>query len=96
MNWKLSKCSCYWWSKNYKCKHVIAVCFRSGLLQNYPDECKDVKVGCRRRRGRPVKNRGALIRIGSEQVNDQEEDFSFSEEEEEEEEEKYLFSFFFY
>jgi hypothetical protein len=41
-----------------------------------------------------VKNRGALIRIDSEQINDQEEDFSFSEEEEEEEE-KYLFSFFF-
>ncbi len=39
MNWKLSRCSCYWWSKNYKCKHVIAVCFRSGLLHNYPDEC---------------------------------------------------------
>ena len=40
---------------------------------------------------------GALIRKDSEQVNDQEEDFSFSEEEEEEEEEeKYLFSYFFY
>jgi len=93
MNWKLSRCSCYWWSKNYKCKHVIAVCFRSGLLHNYPDECKDVNVGWRRRRGRPVKNRGAFKRIDSEQVNDQEEDFSFSEEEEEEE--KYLFFFFF-
>jgi len=54
----------------------------------------DVKVGCRRRKGRPVKNRGALKRIDSEQVNDQEEDFSFSEEEEEEE--KYLFFLFFF
>ena len=79
-NWKLSKCSCSWWSKNYTCKHAIAVSFRLKLMR-YPDECKDVAMGCARRRGRPLKNHGALKRIENEKVilPEEEEVFSYSE-----------------
>ena len=30
--YKLSKCSCWWWFKNFKCKHMIAACQRLGYL----------------------------------------------------------------
>ena len=32
-NWKISTCSCWWWLKNYKCKHMIAICQRLGRFE---------------------------------------------------------------
>jgi len=89
-NWKLSKCSCYWWSKNYSCKHMIAVCFRSRLLQSYPDECKHVDFGCKRRRGRPKQNKSALVRLKNENCKsiEEEEVLSYTESECESEKEE--------
>ncbi len=48
--WKLSKCSCYKWCKEYICKHILAFAERKGIIA-YPIQAKSVKVGCNRRRG---------------------------------------------
>jgi hypothetical protein len=32
-NWKLSKCTCNYWSKYYKCKHALALCEQAGKFQ---------------------------------------------------------------
>ena len=58
-NWKLSKCSCYRWCKEYTCKHMLAFAVRKCLFY-YPIQAKNVKFGCNRRRGRPRLTAAAL------------------------------------
>ena len=82
-NWKLSKCSCFYWSKNYFCKHMISVCYRLQLM-TFPDAAKNIKIGHSRSRGRPANNPGALKRLRKE-ASEEETILSFSESEHEEE-----------
>ncbi len=49
-NWKLSKCSCYYWCKYYRCKHMIAICERANKF-NFPPEAKLIPIGENRKRG---------------------------------------------
>jgi hypothetical protein len=61
-NWKLGKCSCPFFSKNYKCKHLIAI--SSALkLDNciIPQNAKNIPLGQKRKRGAPTKAKKALI-----------------------------------
>ena len=50
--WELSTCSCYKWCKDYKCKHVISLCFRKKCFE-YPFAAKNVQISENRKRGRP-------------------------------------------
>ncbi len=58
-NWKMSKCSCWFWSKNYKCKHMLAICNRKTLFDYLPVH-KSIKIGRKRRPGRPKLTTKAL------------------------------------
>ena len=58
-NWKLSKCSCWKWCKEYKCKHILCFAERK-LIFDYPIQAKNVQVGCNRRKGRPQLTASAL------------------------------------
>ena len=49
--WKLSKCSCSQWCKNYFCKHMLGICERLEKF-DFPPAARDVPIGCNRRRGR--------------------------------------------
>ena len=57
--WKLSKCTCWKWSKEYKCKHMIELAARKMCFE-YPLQAKDISVGRNRRRGRPRLTASAL------------------------------------
>ena len=59
-NWKLGKCSCPFYAKNYKCKHLKAI---SATLRLYaiPPEAKQIQLGQKRKRGAPSKARPALF-----------------------------------
>lgn len=59
-NYKLSECSCPTWCKYYKCKHMIDLCSRLGLL-NYDSRVRSIPIGANRRRGAPSKTKGALV-----------------------------------
>ena len=64
-NWKLSKCSCAWYLKNYICSHIIVL---ASILKpdsvRYPPESMNIKFGANRKRGRPGKTKPALERQG--------------------------------
>ena len=51
------KCSCAYGSKRYFCKHNVALSIK---LKNYkiPDNALSVNLAEKRKRGRPVKNKG--------------------------------------
>ena len=59
--WELSECTCYFWLKNFKCKHVISIsslkklCSFESVAMNLPLEPK-------KRRGRRKMRKGALGR----------------------------------
>ena len=63
VNWKLGRCSCPFYLKNYICKHVIAV---SATLRLdgciIPLTAKQIPLGQKRKRGAPKKAAQALIR----------------------------------
>ena len=59
INYKLSKCSCWYWSKYYKCKHMLDLCLRLSYFE-YESKARQVPIGANRRRGRPGKTKGAL------------------------------------
>ena len=50
-NWKLSKCSCAWYLKNYICSHIIVL---ASILKpdsvRYPPESMNIKFGANRKR----------------------------------------------
>ena len=60
--WTKGKCSCPYFSKNYKCKHLIAISIRLKL-----DDCiiplaaKQIPLGQKRKRGAPSKAKKALL-----------------------------------
>jgi hypothetical protein len=60
-NWKLSTCTCPTYMKDYKCKHMIAICVRLGLVE-YPATAMTLPLQQKRKRGRPQATRGALTR----------------------------------
>lgn len=57
--WELSTCSCFKWSKDYVCKHMLSLCYRKKCF-DYPIEAKNVMIGENRKRGRPKKTASAL------------------------------------
>ena len=60
-NWKLSKCTCSCYSKNYICVHIIAVAVRLDLYE-FDHRAYQIKIGHNRKKGRPAKTLGALRR----------------------------------
>ncbi len=71
-DWKLSKCSCWWWCKNFKCKHVIGICSRLKLLK-FETVHKSVPIGKTRGPGRPKLTKSALQLQDEEYVKSDEE-----------------------
>ena len=58
-NYKLSTCSCWYWCKYYKCKHMIDLCSRLGFI-TYDSKVRQIPVGRNRQRGRPKNTARAL------------------------------------
>jgi hypothetical protein len=58
-NFKLSTCSCWYWCKYYKCKHMIDLCSRLGHI-TYDSKVRQIPIGQNRRRGRPKDTVSAL------------------------------------
>ncbi|RNA20410.1 hypothetical protein BpHYR1_037762 [Brachionus plicatilis] len=60
--WKLSRCSCYWNSKNYICKHVIGVCSKLKIGDcQIPIASVNKPLGKKRSRGKPTLAAAALV-----------------------------------
>ena len=59
--WQLSECTCYTWSKNLKCKHVIAIASRLNLC-SFDQIAMNLPLEPKKRRGRRPKRGAALIR----------------------------------
>ncbi|CAF4272471.1 unnamed protein product [Rotaria sordida] len=59
-DWKKSKCNCPGFFKNYICKHVAGMAIRLKHCKP-PPSAKTVPIGERRKRGRPVKAKSALL-----------------------------------
>jgi hypothetical protein len=59
--WKLSTCTCSWWSKNYICNHVIALSQRLGHFE-FVDAAKTIPVTQNRKRGRPANTEPARVK----------------------------------
>lgn len=63
IDWKNSRCTCAYYSLNYKCKHIVAIAFRLGLLET-PDRIlvqAEKPIAPKTPRGRPRKARPALV-----------------------------------
>ena len=60
-NWKLSKCSCCYWLKNYMCSHIIILAVTLKLVE-FPQASMQIPIGQNRKRGRPNKTKKALVR----------------------------------
>ena len=71
-NWKLSNCSCWWWCKNFKCKHVIGICSRLKLFK-FETIHKSIQIGKTRGPGRPKLTKSALQLQDEEYVKSDEE-----------------------
>lgn len=52
-NYKNSCCTCLYWTKNFFCKHKIALAWRDKGLE-WHKNAKDVSLGENRKRGRPA------------------------------------------
>lgn len=64
LDWKNSRCTCAFYSLNYKCKHIAAIAFRLGLLEK-PEILlvrAEQPIAGKNKRGRPRKARPALVR----------------------------------
>jgi hypothetical protein len=58
-------CSCWYWCKNYKCKHIISVAYRAKdsnkqINFNWLNEHKNIQLGQKRKPGRPALMKKAL------------------------------------
>ena len=60
-SWKSSKCTCPHYSKNYICKHIIAIAAVKELFQ-YQDSATQIPIGQKRKIGRPLATKPALER----------------------------------
>ena len=58
--WKKGSCNCPSFFKEFTCKHVIGLAIRLKYCTP-PPAAKDVKIGERRKRGRPKKATKALL-----------------------------------
>ncbi|KAL0882531.1 hypothetical protein ABMA27_000993 [Loxostege sticticalis] len=58
--WADSKCSCPQFAKKYMCKHVLGLAIRLKCV-TAPLEAKNIQIGQKRKRGRPIKAKSALI-----------------------------------
>ncbi len=56
-----SQCNCPKFYKLYKCKHIIGIASRLKLLE-IPMQAKTIELGNKRKRGRPILAKPALIR----------------------------------
>lgn len=64
IEWKNSRCTCAFYTLNYKCKHIVGIAFRLGLLAK-PDSIlvqAEQPIASKTPRGRPRKARPALVR----------------------------------
>lgn len=59
-NWKISKCSCPAFLKNYICKHIVGMAIRLKYCKP-PPAAKTVPINSKRKRGRPAKAKPALL-----------------------------------
>ena len=62
-DWKQSTCTCPFFNKNYKCKHIAGIANRL-RFQGYPKiplESVSIMPEERRKRGRPALARSALL-----------------------------------
>ena len=60
-NWKLSRCSCCYWLKNYICSHIIILAVTLKIVE-FPQASMQIPIGQNRKRGRPDKTKKALVR----------------------------------
>lgn len=58
--WKDGQCTCSNFLKNYICKHLIGVAIRFKYIQP-PLEAMNIEIGIKRKRGRPPKEKKALL-----------------------------------
>jgi hypothetical protein len=75
-SWQLSKCNCSYWVKNYKCNHVISVCYRlykskSLSDQHFMDAIMNLPIEANRKRGRPALTTQAELRQPNEEQNEE-------------------------
>lgn len=68
-DWKKSRCSCPFWSKNFICKHVVGISERLNLYE-FPLNVKVIPIGQKRKRGRPKNTLECLELQPDEQVTD--------------------------
>ena len=62
-NWINGKCSCPYFQKNYKCKHLLGLSHSKGLDgADISDAAKQIPLNQKRPRGRPEKAKPALSR----------------------------------
>jgi hypothetical protein len=59
-NWKLSKCTCWWFSNHNICKHFIGISKSLGKC-DFPPKSLQIPIGQKRKQGRPKENTPALI-----------------------------------
>ena len=61
-DWKLSSCTCPFFLKNFKCKHIFAIAVSNNLAV-FPPTAKNVPLGLKRKRGRPKGSTKALLKM---------------------------------
>ena len=62
-DWTSGKCSCSYFSKHYKCKHLLGLSYRKKLPgASISEAAKQIPLGQKRKRGAPTKAKGALVR----------------------------------
>ena len=66
--WKLSKCNCPWFFKNYKCRHVIILSTILFSDVKFPVAAMQIPIGQNRKRGRPGETTTALEKQPDEEV----------------------------
>ena len=60
-NWKLNRCSCCYWLKNYICSHIIILAVTLKIVE-FPQASMQIPIGQNRKRGRPDKTKKVLVR----------------------------------
>ena len=58
--WKEATCTCPPFMKNFVCKHTIGMSIRLKYCKP-PSETKNAKIGAKRKRGRPLNAKKALL-----------------------------------
>ena len=61
VQWELSECTCYYWLKNFKCKHVISIAALKDLV-SFESIAMNLPLEPKKRRGRRKMRKTALCR----------------------------------